>query len=53
MKKSYQMNTDEPVGIVISRGPRAEPTPRFSSYVWESIPANELSAALDSLSRAA
>lgn len=25
---------EEPVGIVISRGSRAEETPRFSAYVW-------------------
>ena len=25
---------DEPMGIVISRGPRAESTPRFAAYVW-------------------
>lgn len=24
----------EPVGIVISRGTRAEAAPRFSAYVW-------------------
>ena len=25
---------DEPIGIVISRGTRAESTPRFAAYVW-------------------
>ena len=25
---------EEPMGIVISRGSRAESTPRFSAYVW-------------------
>lgn len=25
---------EEPVGIVISRGTRAEATPRLSAYVW-------------------
>lgn len=25
---------EEPMGIVISRGSRAEGTPRFSAYVW-------------------
>ena len=25
---------DEPIGIVISRGKRDEPTPAFSAYVW-------------------
>jgi hypothetical protein len=28
----------EPVGIVISRGSRAEPAPRFSAYVWGPAP---------------
>lgn len=26
--------SDEPVGIVISRGSREEATPRFEAYVW-------------------
>jgi hypothetical protein len=34
-EKSYQ---DEPVGIVISRGSRAEPAPIFHSFVWGSAP---------------
>ena len=25
---------DEPIGIVISRGTREEPTPAFASYEW-------------------
>ena len=25
---------DEPIGIVISRGSRAESIPRFAAYVW-------------------
>jgi hypothetical protein len=25
---------EEPMGIVISRGSRAESTPRFAAYVW-------------------
>jgi hypothetical protein len=25
---------DEPMGIVISRGSRAETAPRFAAYVW-------------------
>ena len=28
----------EPVGIVISRGSRAEDTPRFTAYVWGPAP---------------
>jgi hypothetical protein len=39
MKKPYSIPTsDEPVGIVISRGSRAEPTPVFVSYVWGPVP---------------
>ena len=30
--------TDEPVGIVISRGSRDEATPRFWAYVWGPVP---------------
>ena len=36
---------EEPMGIVISRGSRAETSPRFAAYVWsqvgESAPALE------------
>lgn len=28
----------EPVGIVISRGSRAEAAPRFTAYVWGPVP---------------
>jgi hypothetical protein len=28
---------DEPIGIVISRGSRAEATPRFAAYVWSQV----------------
>jgi hypothetical protein len=28
----------EPMGIIISRGERAEPTPRISAYVWGPAP---------------
>jgi len=30
--------SDEPLGIIISRGPREEPTPIFSTYVWGPAP---------------
>ena len=33
---------EEPVGIIISRGSRAEETPRFSAYVWGPAPACEV-----------
>jgi hypothetical protein len=29
---------EEPIGIIISRGSRAEETPRFSAYVWGPVP---------------
>ncbi len=32
----------EPVGIVISGGSRAEPTPRFTAYVWGPVPTPEI-----------
>lgn len=28
------INASEPVGIVISRGERDEPTPCFRAYIW-------------------
>jgi C4-type Zn-finger protein len=34
----------EPVGIVISRGSRAEPTPKFIEYVWGPAPESEPTA---------
>ena len=35
---------EEPVGIVISRGSRAEPAPRVTSYVWGPAPDMEPSS---------
>jgi hypothetical protein len=29
---------DEPIGIIISSGSRAEAAPRFSAYVWGPVP---------------
>lgn len=29
---------EEPIGIVISRGPRVEHTPTFFAYVWSADP---------------
>ena len=31
---------EEPMGIVISRGSRAEASPRFRAYVWSEEPEN-------------
>jgi hypothetical protein len=50
MTKNQHLETEqEPVGIVISRGSRAEQVPRFTAYVWgpapESEPATEMAAA--------
>jgi len=28
---------EEPMGIVISNGPRTESTPRFAAYVWSQV----------------
>jgi len=30
--------SEEPIGIVISRGPRADEAPMFYSYVWADEP---------------
>lgn len=32
---------EEPMGIIISRGSREEPTPVFSTYVWGPAPMDE------------
>jgi hypothetical protein len=31
----------EPLGIIISRGPRAEDPPRLSAYIWGPVPVPE------------
>lgn len=39
MKKNRKDNgSSEPLGIVISRGDRTEPTPVFSAYIWGPVP---------------
>lgn len=39
MKKDRKDNgSSEPVGIIISRGDRTEPTPVFSAYIWGPVP---------------
>jgi hypothetical protein len=30
--------SEEPLGIIISRGDKTEPTPIFSAYVWGPVP---------------
>jgi hypothetical protein len=42
--KHEQMDQDEPVGIVISRGKEPVTTPRFSAYVWAPGPEDEIDA---------
>ena len=37
-KQEPTIDQQEPVGIVISRGSRAEPAPRFSAYIWGPAP---------------
>lgn len=48
--KTKKLLVDEPIGIIISRGSRDEPTPLFSTYVWGPAPEPE---AADEASRAA
>jgi hypothetical protein len=39
MKKNRKdEGSNEPIGIVISRGDRTEPTPVFSAYIWGPVP---------------
>jgi hypothetical protein len=39
MKKIRELpETDEPIGIVISRGDRSEQRPVFSAYIWGPAP---------------
>ena len=39
MKKDRkETSSNEPMGIVISRGDKTEPTPVFSAYIWGPVP---------------
>ena len=39
MKKDRKEVThSEPLGIIISRGDKTEPTPVFSAYIWGPVP---------------
>ena len=39
MKKDRKETvSSEPIGIIISRGDRTEPTPVFSAYIWGPVP---------------
>ncbi|MFN2637399.1 MAG: hypothetical protein ABR585_10260 [Gemmatimonadaceae bacterium] len=39
MKKDRkEIGSAEPLGIIISRGDKTEPTPVFSAYIWGPVP---------------
>ena len=39
MKKDRkEIASSEPIGIIISRGDKTEPTPIFSAYIWGPVP---------------
>jgi hypothetical protein len=40
-KAAASKEESEPVGIVISRGSREEPTPAFFAYIWGPAPEAE------------
>lgn len=42
MKQDTQLQNEEPVGIVISRGWEPATTPRFTAYVWAPGPDDEV-----------
>jgi len=39
--RQVEISEQEPLGIIISRGPRGEETPRLSAYIWGPVPAPE------------
>jgi len=39
--RQAEISEQEPIGIIISRGPRAEDTPRLSAYIWGPVPVPE------------
>ena len=41
MQDETQAKSEEPVGIVISRGWEPQPTPLFSAYMWGPVPDDE------------
>ena len=52
MKKDRkEIESSEPLGIIISRGDKTEPTPVFSAYIWGPVP--EAAAVTESAHRAA
>ncbi len=46
MKKIREVTeVEEPIGIIISRGDRAEQRPIFSAYIWGPAPETDLEKA--------
>jgi hypothetical protein len=46
MKKDRkEIVSSEPLGIIISRGDKTEPTPLFSAYIWGPVPDADQDAA--------
>jgi hypothetical protein len=45
-KRIIETNSQEPLGIVISQGSRAEEAPRFAAYVWGPAPEPEADIAI-------
>lgn len=39
--RQSDISEQEPLGIIISRGPRTEETPRLSAYIWGPVPVPE------------
>jgi len=39
--RQVEVSEQEPIGIIISRGPRTEETPRLSAYIWGPVPGPE------------
>ncbi|MBM3908259.1 MAG: hypothetical protein FJ363_09340 [Gemmatimonadetes bacterium] len=39
--RQADVNEQEPLGIIISRGSRAEDPPRLSAYIWGPVPTPE------------
>jgi hypothetical protein len=37
-KDRKEIGSSEPLGIIISRGDKTEPTPVFSAYIWGPVP---------------
>jgi hypothetical protein len=54
MRKAVEAKEEsEPVGIVISRGSREEPTPAFFAYIWGPAPDGDEAPARVAAPRAA